>query len=216
MTVIAGATLLTVVVLVATWLAADGVVRAVGGSAALDRWADLGNAFGVLSSVLSGMAFIVLIVTLWIQLRELALQRTELGLQRQAIERSSSELKRAAEAEMRSLHFELLRLSLEDPALARVWPDASAVDPERQRQLLYANLIYQHLVLAMGLDGATDDQIRATLRYVLRSEIMREYWTSAVALRHQTETPATRTWRIGCIGDEIMQEYACAQPGSSC
>ncbi|MDQ7906146.1 DUF6082 family protein [Phytohabitans sp. ZYX-F-186] len=171
------------------------------------RWADVGAAFGVLSSVLSGMAFVALVATLWIQYRELNLQRTELHLQRNAIERSSEELRRSADAGMRMLHFELIKMSIDDPILADVWPDPDTAGDDRRRQLLYANLVFQHMSLSMVVGGYTDEQVRELLRYLFANPIMREYWLAPASARRRIQVPGTDPWRIGRIADDVCAEY---------
>jgi hypothetical protein len=172
------------------------------------RWSNVGESFGVLNSVLSGMAFVALVVTLWIQYRELSLQRAELRLQRDAIERSSDELHRSADAGMRMLHFELIKMSIEDPTLADVWPDPdTAGDDHRRRQLLYANLAFQHMALSMVVGGYTDDQVREVLFYAFESRVMREYWHSSAEARRRLQAPTNVSWRIARIADEVCTEY---------
>ncbi len=202
-------------VTLAVLLVAFGVVAAAL-AASIERpstwigWANIGESFGVLNGVLSGMAFVALVATLWVQYRELSAQRAELRMQRDAIERSGSELRRSADAEMRRLHIELLKMSIEDPALARVWPDPAVESDERRRQLMYANLVFQHLALSMLMGEYPDDRIRETLRYVFESELMREYWISSAAVRSRTQVPGSDPWRIARIGDEVCREYQSA------
>jgi len=180
----------------------------------LSTWASVGDAFGVLNTILSGMAFAALIVTLWIQFRELAFQRAELRMQRNAIERSGEELRRSADAGLRMLHFELLKMSIDDVRLADVWPRPSASENEdRRRQLLYANLVFQHLSLAMLVARYTDDQVRETLRYLFESEIMRDFWANSADARRRTDAPGTDAWRIGRIGDEVLREFHAGTAG---
>jgi hypothetical protein len=180
------------------------------------RWADVGQSFGVFSTVLSGLAFIALVITLWVQMRELSFQRAELRVQRMVAERSGEELRRSADASLRMLHFELLRLSIDDPALARVWPESSADDdPQERRQMVYANLVFQHASMSMVMAGYTDDQIRESLRYLFSSEAMRAYWLGAAAARRRTQQPGSHHWRIARIGDEVCREFgrASGRPG---
>jgi hypothetical protein len=172
------------------------------------QWADVGQSFGVFSTVLSGMAFVALVITLWVQLKELSFQRDELRSQRLVAERSGDELRRSADAGMRMLHFELLKMSIDDPVLARVWPESSAGgDPEERRQLVYANLVFQHASLSMLMAGYTDEQVRESLRYLFASEIMRTYWVGAAAVRRRTQQPGSDHWRIAQIGDEVCREF---------
>jgi hypothetical protein len=141
----------SIVLLVGAGILAVAMAGSVEDAAAWDRWANVGDAFGVLNGVLSGLVFGTLIITLRIQFRELSLQRLELKLQRDAIERSSEELRRSAGADLRMLHIELMKMSIADPVLAKVWPDPVIGDDDiARRQLLYANLIFQNLSLSLS------------------------------------------------------------------
>src|SRR6185437_8544462 len=89
-------------------------------------------------------------LTLWVQYRELKMQRSELHEQRLTADRSTEALQQSAEADFRARHVELLKMAIDDPALAEVWPPyGDDVTPEQTRQFLYANLILQHQALAM-------------------------------------------------------------------
>jgi hypothetical protein len=210
---VAGVVLL--LLLVSAGVAAVALVDHLVGPEVWNRWSEIGDSFGVLNGVVSGLAFAALMVTLWIQSRELSLQRVELRMQRDAIKQSGEELRRAADAGMRTLHFELLKMSIEDPALADVWPDPvrSGNEPHR-RQLLYANLVFQHLALSMTLAEYTDDQVREALRYIFESELMREYWLLAASARHMTQVSGTGPWRMSRIADEVVAGFTATRPGA--
>ncbi|GAA1813925.1 hypothetical protein GCM10009682_38710 [Luedemannella flava] len=209
-----GSVTLTIALLAAGALAV-AAIEAMESPAVWQRWANVGESFGVFNSVLSGLAFVALVGTLWIQYRELSLQRAELRLQRAATERASGELRRSADAGMRMLHFELLKMSIEDPALAQVWPDATPeADDLHRRQMMYANLVFQHAALAIMLNNPTDEQIRESLRYLFASEVMRRYWATGAAARRQTQVPGTESWRVARIGDEVCEEYGHSDGGT--
>ncbi|MFI5952671.1 DUF6082 family protein [Cryptosporangium sp. NPDC051539] len=177
------------------------------------RLADVGQAFGVLDSLLSGLAFVALLVTLGIQFRELRLQQSELREQREAVERSHSELRRSAEANMRMLHFELTRMSIDDSSLADVWPHPpEASDAGRRRQFIYANLIYQHLTLGLTMAGAPDDVVRGQLRHLFGSPAMRAYWRAAAVERAALLAPDGEEMRIARLGDEVCAELETPVP----
>jgi hypothetical protein len=208
------AVLVMIVVLVGLGVLVVAVATGIGDAASWDRWADVGDSFGVLNGVLSGLAFAALIITLWIQFRELTLQRAELRMQRDAIEKSGNELRRSADANLRMLHFELLKMSISDPLLAKVWPHpVEDEDDDHRRQLLYANLIFQHVSLTIVIADLTDLQIAETVRYLFASPIMREYWSVSASVRKRSEVPDSDAWRIGRICDEVLRDVEAQQGG---
>src|SRR5437773_6286573 len=73
-------------------------------------WGNVGQTFGSINTVFSGLAFIALVVTFLMQLQELRMQRTELYVQRDAMTKSHNELRRSAEADLRMLHMELIKM----------------------------------------------------------------------------------------------------------
>lgn len=172
-----------------------------------NRLADVGQAFGALDSVLSGLAFAALVVTLWIQFRELRLQQQELRLQRGAIERSNGELRRSAEANARMLHFELIRMSIDDPHLSDVWPQPDGVgDLAERRRYIYANLVFQHVSMHLQVRGEPDEVVRRQLRHLFRSPVMRAYWRLSAAERAAVLPAAGEETRVARIGDEVCAE----------
>jgi hypothetical protein len=151
------------------------------GDAVDHLWARLTNGTGALSAVLSGAVLTALVVTLRLQMKELREQRVELEMQRRAAITSRDELHRNAETYIRELHLDLIKMSLEDPRLAQVWPELKPdVSAERNRQYLYANLILQHLMLGLRLGQTSDSEVDRTLRYLFRSPTVREYWVSGM------------------------------------
>ncbi|MFI5839047.1 DUF6082 family protein [Catenuloplanes sp. NPDC051500] len=182
-------------------------------SASWSRWANVGESFGVLESLLSGLAFLALVITLWIQFTELRLQRTELQLQRGAIERSNQELRRAADASMRTLHLDLVRMSVDDAALAEVWPGGATVDATLRRQYIFANLIFQHFALSTRLADRTDDEIRGAVRHLFTSPLIRAYWEfSAVERAAMRGLESEAHDRVGDLADEVWRERAWEDP----
>ncbi|MEU6608890.1 DUF6082 family protein [Streptomyces shenzhenensis] len=105
---------------VSGWLT-DGVEQANGGLRKAAQRSVLGEYFGAVSAVFSGVALLLLIVTLLFQQRELHLQRQELALQREELIASRDELRRSAAADLRALPLQLTQMQMADPALAEVW-----------------------------------------------------------------------------------------------
>lgn len=72
------------------WLANLGALWAFG-----PDWqirGQVGDSFGSINALFSGLAFAALIVTIWMQRHELALQREELALQREEMAKSREEV----------------------------------------------------------------------------------------------------------------------------
>lgn len=199
-----------------------GFVAALQSLGTPNEWAEranVGDSFGVVNAIVSGLALAALIVTLWLQSRELALQRSELAMQREALNQSRDELHRSAEASLRMLHVDLIRMSIDDPTLAAVWPP---LDPnaghEKERQYLYANLIYQHMWLSLRISDYSEEQVQNRLRYLFTSALMREYWRAAGKAR-MSLVPGTPEHQFAEAAERICSEYedlfANARPTSS-
>jgi len=143
------------------------------------RWSDVGQTFGVLSSIISGLALAALVVTGRAQFREMQQNRVELERQQQSLVRNNAELRRTAEASLRMVHVKILKMSIEDPELAEVWP---AFEPglsvEKNKQYLYANIIYQYHFAALQVSRYSSEQVLGSLRYLFTSPLMRSYWAA--------------------------------------
>ncbi|MEM9418258.1 MAG: hypothetical protein AAGA25_04265 [Planctomycetota bacterium] len=120
-----------------TWLILVLVVLAHGAwwwlagavTSGVDEAGALGDRFGFLTSLLSGLAFWGLIVTMVMQRQELAMQREELTLQREEMSESRAELAKAAEAQA-----ELAAATREATQVAR---DASVLDAHVQNLITH-------------------------------------------------------------------------------
>ena len=169
-------------------------------------WVGVGRV-GETVSVISAIVSIVTLVAFLAQLREIRQQRSELQAQQAALERMRAELNRGAEASLRMLHFELLRLSINDPQLAEVWPPFEpGLSQERNRQFLYANLIIQHFWLSLRLGGYTESQLQNALRNLFISPLMRDYWRASAKIRTAL-VPGTPEFTFNELVDGICQEY---------
>jgi hypothetical protein len=170
-----------------------------------NRWGAVGQSFESINAVFSGLAFVALVVTFWMQFGELQMQRTELEMQRHAMNKSNNELHRSAEADLRRLHMELIKMSIADPQLAEVWP---AFEPGltvgQNRQYLFANLIYQHFRLALQIGDYQDEEVHAHLRYMFSSPLMCAYWAASAHARTPT-LPDTEEGRFMRLADTIYR-----------
>lgn len=141
-----------------------------------------------------------------LQRQEMRLQRTELELQREEMRRSAGELHRSAEAELRGLHMQLLKMSIDDPDLAEVWPEyAPGLSTNRNRQYLYANLIYCHSMLMHKLHMVNDREIIGHMRYIAKAPIFRSYWEAARPNREEIE-PNSHEGHFADLVDEALTQ----------
>jgi uncharacterized membrane protein len=181
-----------------------GMVAALGElahKATWDVWSSVGQAFGVLASVLSSLALVAVVIVFRAQRRELIEQQAELALQR-------DELRRSADANVRMLHVRLIGLAIDDPSLASVWPSSSPeVSPERHRQYLYANLILQQARVQRTIGDYSEEEFASNLRYLFTSPIIREFWLSTEDSRRRLLVPGTAEFSFVEHLDGICREY---------
>jgi hypothetical protein len=171
------------------------------------RWSDVGQTFGALSSIISGLALVAVVIIARAQYREMRENRREMEHHRESLVAHHLELRRTAAANLGRLHLDLLKMSIADPDLAEVWPPFEQHLPaDLNRKYLYANAIYQFQFRAM-LDGEyTDEQIMASLRYLFTSPTMRGYWRAAAFAR--TTLPAgSAEYGFAQKIDEVCREF---------
>lgn len=181
----------TVAILLAL-LAGIGVAAVLGGQRGAEdwsRWGDVGQTFGVLSSIISGLALVAVVVTARVQFRE---------------------LQRSATAELSMLHLEIIKMSIGDPQLAEVWPAfRPGLSVESNRQFLYANIIYQFHWTSLKLNRATDEEVLGSMRYLFTSPLMRKYWVAAERARTSLE-PGSPEFLFAKKLDEVCRDYEAA------
>jgi hypothetical protein len=176
-------------------------------------WSDVGQTFGVLSSVISGLALVVLVGTARMQFREMREQRRELEQQRHLHVQQGSEMQRTAEANVGLLHLEILKMAINDQSLAEVWPEfAPGLTPEKNRQLLYANLIYQLQRISLVVNKNSNQELLEMMRYLFTSPVMREYWRltdyGRSALARDTDE-----YRLAQEVDRLWRDYEAVANG---
>ncbi|MFF4351382.1 DUF6082 family protein [Streptomyces sp. NPDC001530] len=145
----------------------------------------LGQYFGGVSAVFSGLALLLLVVALLYQQHELRLQRQELSLQREELAASRDELRRSAASDMRSLHMQLTQMAMTDSALADVWNVFPGESDSGRRQMLFANLTFNHFVLAQSWGSFSETELLVNAHSMLRSPIFRRYWEATKGRKSQ-------------------------------
>jgi hypothetical protein len=177
-------------------------------------WSDVGQTFGVLSSIISGLALVVLVGTARMQFREMREQRRELEEQRRLHVQHGSELQRTAEANVGLLHLEILKMAINDRTLAEVWPEFGPdVTPEKNRQLLYANLIYQLQRISLVVNKNSQQEMLRMMRYLFTSPIMREYWRLTDYGRSAALDMDTDEVRLAQEVDRLWRDYEAVASG---
>ncbi|MFH9013583.1 DUF6082 family protein [Streptomyces sp. NPDC017943] len=165
-------------VVISGWLLA-GVEEANGGRREAVERSAVGDYFGGVSAVFSGLALLLLVFTLLFQQRELRLQREELNLQRQELIASRQELRRSARADLRALHVQLTEMAMNDAALAGVWNDYPDEPHEVVRQHLFANLTFGHFLLFYEWGEISEEELLEYARTLLRSPLFQRYWEAS-------------------------------------
>lgn len=195
---------------VATLLAGVGLAVAVSGQVDGEQWnrlSDVGQTFGALSALISGLALGVVVVTARMQFRDMRHGRAELQRQMELLSRNQSELHRTAEVSHLDLLLKILKMSIDDPTLAEVWPEYEpGLSEERNRQYLYANIIYQFNRASTQMNRYSDEQVLEHMRYLFTSPLMRDYWIAATRAR-KTLQPGSREYEFSQRVDALCHEY---------
>ncbi|MEU9187642.1 DUF6082 family protein [Streptomyces sp. NPDC048484] len=192
----------------------DGVEQANGSRRIASERSALGDYFGAVSAIFSGLALLLLIATLVYQQRELRLQRLELSLQRGELKASRDELRRSAEADMRGLHVQLTQMAIDDPSLAEVWATSHDQSESTVRQHLFANLVFSHFLLARSWGTLSDSDLLAHAHGLLRNPVFQDYW-EATRIAKSRISPDSPEAQLARIFDQALAEIRLEPPAST-
>jgi uncharacterized protein DUF6082 len=173
--VLTGAALLAGVVIVAASLAIPVLLLWRTDDRTLDRWSQIGQAVSPIGVFFSGIAFIGITLTLFLQRSELKNQREELGITREEQQRSS-------EISLRQLHTDLIKMAINDPELLEVWPQL-APGVEETKKDHYCNLILNLQKVAYETGTVDLVELRSALVHLMGSWDMYSFWAKARAAR---------------------------------
>src|SRR5882724_1137422 len=112
------ATPLVAAVVIASGVGLVAILGRRGDDSTWTRWSSVGQAFGVVNSVVSALAVAALVITWALQSRDLRDQRAELTVQRRILERAEAALCRSADVDVRKLHVTLIGMAVDNPHLA--------------------------------------------------------------------------------------------------
>jgi hypothetical protein len=143
--------------------------------ATLSRWSQIGQALEPVGVFFSGVAFIGIALTLFLQSRELQNQRVELAITREEQQRNS-------EVALRQLHTDLIKMAISDRELREVWPPIAPGIAETKKDH-YCNLILNLQKVAYEAHTIELAELRGALRYLMASRDMYRFWTKARSAR---------------------------------
>ncbi|GIF01498.1 hypothetical protein Ari01nite_89620 [Paractinoplanes rishiriensis] len=106
-------------------------------------------------------------------------------------------------------------MSIDDEELAEVWPAFEpGLSPKENRQLLYANIIYQFQWTSLKLDNADNEAVLRTLEYLFTSQKIRRYWAAAARAR-ESLVPGSPEYLFAKEADRICRDYNAVASNSS-
>jgi hypothetical protein len=141
----------------------------------LNRWSQIGQAVSPVGVFFSGIAFIGITLTLFLQRSELQNQRDELSIAREEQQRSS-------EIALRQLHTDLVKMAIDDPELREVWPQL-APGMEETKKDHYCNLILNLQKVAYETGTIELEEFQGALVHLMASRDMYSFWEKARAAR---------------------------------
>jgi hypothetical protein len=123
------------------------------------RLANIGQTYGAVSAVISGIALGAVSVSLILQAHALRLSRVQA---------------------MRTYHFDLIKLSLQDPSLVPSWGSAPAAEQDLLdlRQAGYSNMIVSFWQMLYVTRTISEAHLRDNLSTMFRGQAGREFWAA--------------------------------------
>jgi hypothetical protein len=173
--VVIGTALVVGLTLVTASVAVPVVLLLRVNDAALNRWSQIGQALEPVGVFFSGVAFIGIALTLFLQGRELQNQREELTITREEQQRNS-------EIALRQLHTDLIKMAISDRELREVWPPIAPGVTETKKDH-YCNLILNLQKVAYEAHTIELAELRGAFRYLMASRDMYHFWKKARAAR---------------------------------
>lgn len=151
-----------------------------------ERVADIAQAYGAVSALLSALAVVGVASSLVLQAREAKASRVQ---------------------NTRMMHIELTKTAMENPEYLDCWggPDASRTVLLRQ-QHMYVNLVVSHWEMAFEVGDLTEHWVAAAADEIFAGEIGRSFWARSRQARLSTAA-TRRSRRLQRIIDE---RYAAA------
>jgi len=150
--------------------------------------ADVGQAYGGASALLSAAALCGVGASLLFQRRQVRQELADIDRQQ---------------------HMELLRLAIDNPELIEVL-DARTANSPHARQDLYANLTMMYWLAVWQLGEVDDDELRGMAAAMFQSEVTRNWWSRVGAIWIGTKSRTDRRRFVAIISSELMQAESTA------
>jgi hypothetical protein len=121
------------------------------------RLSSIGQTYGAISAVISGVALAGIAVSLFFQARELDLTREQIS---------------------RNYHFDLIRFSLENPAFISSWGyvPAEGASLDDVRRMGYTNMIVSFWSTSYITRSLGESELRLNFAHMFKGEVGRNYW----------------------------------------
>ncbi|MFD0519407.1 DUF6082 family protein [Paractinoplanes durhamensis] len=171
-----------------------GRLGPVGTPAAEAEWQRLGNVgqtYGAASAMLSVLALLGVAISLILQARE---------------------SRAAREQARRALHFELLRMAMDDPFYLAVWGPFAPADTDRYREHMYANLIVSHWQMDWDVGTLDEEHLREVAAVFFQGPIGHRFWGNTRELRAKAERRHRKRWRFHTILDDEWRKAQVRAP----
>jgi hypothetical protein len=157
------------------------MVRLTGASLPWNQLADVGDAYGGASAILSAAALCGVGASLIFQQRQVRQELANIDRQQ---------------------HMELLKLAIENPDLIEVL-DADTARAPHARQQLYANLTMMYWLAVWQLGEVDEDELRMMAAGMFRSEITRSWWARYGSIWIGTRSRPDRRRFVSIVTQEL-------------
>jgi hypothetical protein len=154
--------------------------KAVGRGEDWINLSNVGQAYGGVSAILSGLAFCGIACSIFLQWRQNRLTQLTASRERQ---------------------FELVKLAMADPDLMFQREEGETVQAHTQK--MYYNLWVSHWAMLWELGGITESELRPNFSVLFRNESAREWWANIG--RYWYTVSAPRSSKFSRIAEECYE-----------
>lgn len=183
--------ILAFILLTAGVLLSPLALKSLGGNDT-DGWqllSNIGQAYGATSAILSAFALIIVSYTSFSQIGESRSRRHESN---------------------RLMHFELVKLAMDDGTLRASWGEKEA-DPENLRKIIYTNLVVDYWFHQYRVNVISEDELAFHAHKFFSQQVAHDYWAQA----RPSWTPVFRNARERRFGELFDRMSATESPVSS-